>query len=62
MADPDALAYQSAVNHGLDDMAAAIKKSMPQDLNIKYHKKAVALIPPKPLIQNYEAAFESRPC
>ena len=53
-----ALAYQSAVNHGLDDMAAAIKKTMTHE--VKYSKKSVALIPPKPLMQNYEEALESR--
>jgi hypothetical protein len=38
-------------------MAAAIKKSMPED--VKYSKKSVALVPPKPLFQNFEEASES---
>lgn len=54
-----ALAYQSAVNHGLDEIASAIKKSLPQD--VKYSKKSVALIPPKPLIKDYDQACESTP-
>lgn len=52
-----ALAYQSAVNHGFDDIASALKKSLPQE--IKYSKKCVALVPPKPLIKDYDQACES---
>lgn len=53
-----ALAYQSAVNHGLDDLASAIKKVLPEE--VKYKKPSVAFVPPKPLVQNYELSSESR--
>ncbi len=52
-----ALAYQSAVNHGLQDLAQAIKKVLPETPT--YTKPAVALVPPRPIIQNYELASES---
>lgn len=52
-----ALAYQSAVNHGLEDIAASLRKTLPGEIP-KYTKPAVALCPAKPLWQDYEKASE----
>lgn len=52
------MAYQSAVNHGLHDIVQTLKKTM--DSEPKYNKKAVALVPPRPLWQNFEKADDSK--
>ena len=48
-----------AVNHGLTDYAESIRKSIPDIVEeMTYSKTATALIPPKPLVQDYAQASE----
>lgn len=54
-----ALAFQMAKVHGLEDYAEAIRKGIPTVASkIKWSKKSTALLPPKPLISDYEEASE----
>lgn len=54
-----ALAYKMAELHGLEEYAEAIRKGIPEIVpKIKWSKKATALLPPKPLVPNYEDASE----
>lgn len=54
-----ALAYKMAKVHGLEDYAEAIRKGIPEVAkNIKWSKKSSALLPPRPIIQDYKETCE----
>ena len=53
------LAYQMAKVHGRTDLAEAVRKAIPETAKkIKWSKKSTALLPPRPLVQDYETACE----
>ena len=54
-----ALAYKMAKVHGVEEYADAILKGVPTiEKKIKWSKKSSALLPPKPLVPDYEEASE----